>query len=192
MISTENFKKVEVKSAADFLNWLASNHQQEESIWLVTYKKSKPAYYVSRDEVLDVLLCYGWIDGIRRKLDEDRTMQLVGPRRIEHWAASYKDRAEKLIEEGKMAEAGFRSIVISKENGLWDFMNDVDQLIIPDDLAKALKAKAGAWEFFTSVNKSSKRNMLRHIKIAKTEKTRSARVSKITSLAAQGEKLKGS
>lgn len=77
MIKTENFNKVPIKSQEDLRAWLMANHQQEESIWLVTYKKSVPDFYVSRWEVLDELICFGWIDGIRRKLDENKTMQLI-------------------------------------------------------------------------------------------------------------------
>lgn len=192
MIQTENFKKVEVTSAKALREWLAQNHQQKESVWLVTYKKSLADKYISTAEVLDELLCFGWIDGIRRKLDDNRTMQLISPRRVEHWAKSYKERAAKLIEQGKMAPAGFQSIEQAKHAGLWDFMDDVDQLIVPEDLLKALAGYNGASEFFHAINDSSKRFVLRWIKLAKTEKTRASRIKQIAVLSSKGEKLKGS
>jgi uncharacterized protein YdeI (YjbR/CyaY-like superfamily) len=148
--------------------------------------------YISTAEVLDELLCFGWIDGIRRKLDDNRTMQLISPRRVEHWAKSYKERAAKLIEQGKMAPAGFQSIELSKQAGLWDFMEDVDNLMVPEDLQKALTLYDGASEFFHAINDSSKRFVLRWIKLAKTEKTRVSRIRQIAELSAKGEKLKGS
>ena len=83
MIKTENFDQVEIASAEELRSWLLDHHQQSESVWLVTYKKSIPGKYVSRWEVLDELLCFGWIDGIRRKLDESRTMQLISPRKAQ-------------------------------------------------------------------------------------------------------------
>jgi uncharacterized protein YdeI (YjbR/CyaY-like superfamily) len=159
---------------------------------LVTFKKIVPEKYLSTSDVLDLLLCYGWIDGVRRKLDGTRTMQLISPRRIEHWAKTYKDRAERLISEGKMKDAGFLSIQLSKEHGLWDFMDDVDRLIVPDDLEKELNRFNGATEFFHSINDSSKRFVLRWVKLAKTEKTRIARIGQLAQLSAKGEKLKGS
>jgi len=119
-------------------------------------------------------------------------MQLIAPRKANHWSQTYKDRATRLIEEGKMQEAGLRSMEWSKQQGLWDFMDDVDQLIIPDDLKKALSEYNGATEFFTSINDASKRFVLRYIKLAKTEKTRVARINEIALLASKGEKLKGS
>ncbi|MCM0059959.1 MAG: YdeI/OmpD-associated family protein [Algoriphagus sp.] len=192
MIETENFQKIEVSSIQELSNWLEKNHHQKESVWLVTFKKIIPEKYLSTSDVLDLLLCYGWIDGVRRKLDGTRTMQLISPRRIEHWAKTYKDRAERLISEGKMKDAGFLSIQLSKEHGLWDFMDDVDRLIVPDDLEKELNRFNGATEFFHSINDSSKRFVLRWVKLAKTEKTRIARIGQLAQLSAKGEKLKGS
>ncbi len=192
MVQTDSFNRVEITSSHELRLWLSEHHHQTESVWLVTYKKSVPNKYVSTSEVLDELLCFGWIDGIRRKLDEDRTMQLISPRKANHWAQTYKDRATRLIEEGKMQEAGLRSMEWSKQQGLWDFMDDVDQLILPDDLKKALSKYNGATEFFTSINDASKRFVLRYIKLSKTEKTRMARINEIALLASKGEKLKGS
>ena len=192
MIKTDRFDKVEISSAEDLRSWLTENHTQQESVWLVTYKKSVPKKYVSRWEVLDELLCFGWIDGIRRKLDINRTMQLISPRKAEHWARTYKERAAKLIDEGKMHESGFKSIELSKSYGLWNFMDDVDNLIIPEDLSYELSKRKGAAEFFESINDSSKRFVLRWIKLAKTEKTRNNRIKKIAELSARCEKLPGS
>lgn len=84
MIQTENFDKVEITSQEELRNWLMKNHKQTDSVWLVTYKKSSPDKYVSRWEVLDELICFGWIDGIRRKLDDQKTMQLISQRKAEH------------------------------------------------------------------------------------------------------------
>jgi uncharacterized protein YdeI (YjbR/CyaY-like superfamily) len=192
VIKTENFQKVEVSSSQELRFWLEHHHSQMESVWLVTYKKIVPEKYLSTDQVLDELLCFGWIDGIRRKLDDTRTMQLIAPRRVEHWAKSYKDRAEKLIKEGKMQEAGFRAIEMSKQSGLWDFMDDVDNLIVPKDLLDALEKYDSASDFFHSINDSSKRFVLRWVKLAKTEKTRASRIEQLAKLSAKGEKLKGS
>jgi uncharacterized protein YdeI (YjbR/CyaY-like superfamily) len=192
MIKTEHFEKVEVQSPEELRQWLLKNYTQKESVWLVTYKKSEAGKYVSREEVLDELLCFGWIDGIRRKLDETRTMQLIAPRKVQHWAKTYKDRAQKLMDEKRMHEAGLQSIQAGKESGLWNFMDDVDNLVIPDDLNAALQKLDGARDFFDQINDSSKRFVLRWIKLAKTEKTRKNRIKKIAHLSSIGEKLPGS
>jgi len=192
MIKTENFQKIEVSSHQELRSWLEKQHGQKDSVWLVTYKKSVPEKYLSTSAVLDELLCFGWIDGIRRKLDENLTMQLISPRKAEHWAKSYKDRAAKLVKEGKMKEAGLLAIETSKQNGLWDFMNDVDKLVVPKDLEEALKKYGHASDFFHAINDSSKRFVLRWIKLAKTEKTRTARIEQIAMLSDKEEKLEGS
>lgn len=192
MLKTENFDQIEVSSNEELRNWLLINHQQKESVWLVTYKSIVPEKYLSTADVLNELLCFGWIDGIRRKLDDTRTMQLISPRRVEHWSRTYKERVNKLIELGKMEEAGFASIESSKQNGLWDFLNDVDNLIIPPDLSSALKGTDGAFEFFDAINPSSKRFVLRWLKLAKASKTRESRILQLVELSAKGEKLKGS
>ncbi|NVJ85737.1 MAG: YdeI/OmpD-associated family protein [Algoriphagus sp.] len=192
MIKTDNFDKVEVSSQGELRSWLMKNYRQPESVWLVTYKKSEPGKYVSRWEVLDELICFGWIDGIRRKLDDKRTMQLISKRKVEHWARTYKERASKLIDEGKMHESGLKAIETSKSNGLWNFMDDVDNLIIPKDLSDELSKYDGAVDYFDSINDSSKRFVLRWVKLAKTEKTRKNRINKLAQLSAKGEKLPGS
>lgn len=192
MIKTDNFDKVEVSSQEELRAWLMKNHRQPESVWLVTYKKSETGKYVSRWEVLDELICFGWIDGIRRKLDDKRTMQLISKRKVEHWARTYKEKASKLIDEGKMHESGLKAIEASKSNGLWNFMDDVDNLIIPKDLSDELSKYDGAVDYFDSINDSSKRFVLRWVKLAKTEKTRKNRINKLAQLSAKGEKLPGS
>ena len=110
MINTDNFDKVEITSVEEFRNWLIENHNQDNGVWLVTFKKCEATKYVSREEVLDELLCFGWIDGTRRKLDEKRTMQLITKRRVQHWSKTYKERVSKLIEQEKMHDAGLKSI----------------------------------------------------------------------------------
>ncbi len=192
MIKTENFDKLEITSSSELRNWLIKNHSQLEGIWLVTFKKSEKEKYVSRDEVLDELICFGWIDGIRRKLDNTRTMQLISPRRVQHWAKTYKDRANRLITENKIHESGLDSIKKGKESGLWNFMDEVDNLVIPNDLKIALNRHEGAFDFFDNINDSSKRFVLRWIKLAKTDKTRNNRIEKIAKLSSIGERLPGS
>jgi uncharacterized protein YdeI (YjbR/CyaY-like superfamily) len=91
-----------------------------------------------------------------------------------------------------MHEAGYQSIERSKASGLWNFMDDVDKLIIPDDLAAELATYDAAGAFFDSINDSSKRFVLRWIKLAKTQKTRKKRIAEAALLASKGQKLPGS
>lgn len=189
MTKTDNFEKVEVKSQAELRAWLEAHHEQDASVWVVTYKKHHPDWYVSTEQILDEVLCFGWVDGIRRKLDDDRTMQLIAPRKAQHWAKSYKDRVARLEREGKMHPAGLRAVEVSKANGMWSFMDDVDALIIPDDLAAALAAQPVAEANFSAAAPSYRRNVLRWIKLAKTAKTRAARIAQTVDYAKRDEKI---
>lgn len=120
MVKTSNFTQVLVSSAAELRSWLEKNHAREDGIWIVTYKKGTPDKYVSTGEVLDELLSFGWIDGVRRKHEENPalTMQLITPRKAQHWTKTYKDRAAKLETEGRMAAPGRASIDRSKASGM--------------------------------------------------------------------------
>jgi uncharacterized protein YdeI (YjbR/CyaY-like superfamily) len=192
MTKTSNFEQLEVSSSIELRTWLELNHTQKQSIWLVTYKKEIKDKYVSVDEVLDEVLCFGWIDGIRRKVDEKRTMQLISPRKVQHWTKSYKERFQRLEKEGKMTEAGRESVLTSKKKGLWDFMDGVDALIKPQDFVDELNKYSNAKANWDNFGPSSKRFMLRYIKVAKTLTTRTKRITEISKLASQNQKLSGS
>ncbi|MEM1104756.1 MAG: YdeI/OmpD-associated family protein [Pseudomonadota bacterium] len=190
-IDAEKFAKVEVTSASALRAWLEVNHQQTKSVWLVTYKSSDKSKYVSREEVLDELIAFGWIDGVRRKLDVSRTMQLISRRQVQYWAKSYKDRAAKLIGEGRMAAPGFKSIEEGKASGLWSFMDDVDALIYPQDLEDAFKDNSVARKNFAGFAPSAQRFTLRWIKLAKSEQTRAKRIRTTVECASKGAFVPG-
>jgi len=191
MVKTENFEQVEITSPTQLRAWLTKNNTQKGSIWLVTFKKQTLEKYVSAQEVLDELLCFGWIDGIRRKVDESRTMQLIAPRQVEHWTKTYKDRYAKLESRGLVETAGKEAVLKSKENGLWNFMDDVDALIKPPDLIKCLNTYENATNNFNAFGASSQRFILRWIKIAKTPETRNKRIKQASELADQNLKIPG-
>jgi len=189
MIETERFEQVEVASLTELRDWLAANHMREDSVWLVRFKKSVPAKFIDRLDLLDELLCYGWIDGIARKCDDDRTMQLISPRKQQAWAQSYKDRAARLEAEGRMMPPGLAAIARAKALGLWDVYAAVDALTVPDDLRSALRAEGGAEVFFDAAAPSYRRNVLRWIAQAKKPETRSKRVAITVAHAANARKV---
>lgn len=190
-VGADGLERVEVTSRTGLRAWLEAHHAREASVWLVTWKAAERDRYVSREEVLDELIAFGWIDGVRRKLDDTRTMQLISKRRVQHWARSYKERAARLIEEGRMAEPGFASIEAGKASGLWDFMDDVDDLVVPDDLAAGLEADPAAKAHFQTFPPSARRFTLRWIKLARTEGTRRKRIEMTVERAARGEFVPG-
>jgi uncharacterized protein YdeI (YjbR/CyaY-like superfamily) len=189
MIETDRFEKIEMASPAQLRAWLEVHHARTDSIWLVTFKKHVAGSYVSVDDILDEVLCFGWIDGLRRKLDDDRTMQLLSPRRHQAWAKSYKDRAARLIAEGRMQSPGLSAIEASKRAGLWDAKADADALVVPPDLAKRLGASVPALQDFERSAPSYRRNVLRWIASAKTAETRLKRIAETVDFASRGVKI---
>lgn len=187
-MTVPDLNRVEVTSSVQLWNWLASHHSQPHSILLVTWKAAHRERYVSRHEVLDAIIAYGWVDGRRYKLDDDRTMQLLSPRKRQEWAASYKERAERLEAEGKMQPAGRAAIDASKSVGLWNASDAVDRLDEPDDLVVALTSST-AYAWWASAAPSYRRNILRWIASAKKPETRQKRISIATAHAKRGEKV---
>ena len=188
-MNPDRFLRVEVTSAGELREWLERNHTQSDSIWLVTFKKVQADKYVSREQVLDELVAFGWIDGVRRQVDDVRTMQLISPRKTKPWAKSYKDRAERLTKESRMHPAGLASVAEAKETGGWDEMNHVDALEVPADLGVALELRPPARLHFEEFPDSAKRNILRWIASAKTEETRMRRVNQTAAQAALNRRV---
>lgn len=189
MIRTEDFAQVPIDSLADLHHWLSQNHGSPDSVWLVRYQKSVPSKFVDRLDVLDELLCWGWVDGLARKLDSERTMQLISRRRQQAWSQTYKDRVERLTAAGRMAEPGLAAIAQSKALGLWDAYAEVDAAEVPPDLREKLSALPDAATFFDVAAPSYRRNVLRWIHTAKRPETRAARVAKTVEASARRTKL---
>ena len=188
MADLDDRERVEVSSSIQLWDWLLTAHTQHESVWLVTWKAANQDKYVSRDEVLDALIAFGWIDGRRMKLDEERTMQLIAPRQEQAWAKTYIQRAERLESEGRMQESGRAVIQQAKASGRYDSMAEVDDLIEPEALMSALRAgKATTW--WNSAAPSYRRNILRWIAKAKRDSTKEKRIANVVEHCIRGEKV---
>ena len=184
----DRFVQVEVTSEQELWDWLGQHHGRADSVWLVTWKAESRDRYVSREAVLDALIAHGWIDGRRLKTDDARTMQLISPRKQQAWAQSYKTRAARLEAEGRMHPAGRAAVEVGRRSGKWTVSDPVDALIEPPDLKNAL-AFHGGTTWWQSAAPSYRRNVLRWIAAARRTETRAARIEKVASLAARGEKV---
>ncbi|MBL9058729.1 MAG: YdeI/OmpD-associated family protein [Mangrovicoccus sp.] len=185
MAIAETMERVEVRSREDLRDWLARNHQQDRSVWLITYKKSHPAY-LAYEPIVEELISWGWIDSLTRKLDDDRTMLLIAPRNPNSaWSALNKAHVERARANGAMSPAGEAKIAAAMENGMWGFLDDVERLEVPEDLARALTHGRGTatWE---SWPRSVQRGTLEWIKLARTAPTRARRVAEAAGSASQG------
>ena len=122
------------------------------------------------------------------KLDHDRTMQLISPRNQQAWAQTYKDRAARLVAEGRMRDAGAEAIARSKASGKWNAMASVDALEEPSELIAALESR-DAMDWWQSAAPSYRRNVLRWIASAKRQSTRTKRIDAVADRAGRGEKV---
>ena len=189
MSGLEDLPRREFCSRQELRDWLESNHADADTFWLVSFKKHVTDRYVPYDDIVEELLCYGWIDGRTRRLDEDRTMLLVAPRKPgSTWSAVNKKRILNLEKTGLMTPAGRGKIEDAKRDGSWTFLDDIENLVIPEDLSSALKANKVAHTEFEAFNRSAKKVILLWIKTAKRSDTRARRVSETVRLAAKGLK----
>jgi uncharacterized protein YdeI (YjbR/CyaY-like superfamily) len=191
MSAGDHLERVEITSVAELRAWLDRHHGRFDGIWLVTHKRHRGHLWVRRDDILDELVAHGWTDGAMRKLDDDRVMQLISPRRAHIWARTYRLRAQRLIEQGRMHPAGMAAIEQAKQQGTWDEHEHVDDLLVPADLAGALAARSQATGNFDSFPPSHRRNVLRWLAKAKKLDTRTRRITEIADRAAAGQRLPG-
>ena len=176
---------------ADWRAWLEKQHDKQDAVWLIYYKKKSIRYNLSWSEAVDEALCFGWIDSTRRTLDEERFMQYFTPRKPKStWSKINKDKVALLIQNNQMAPAGLKSIEIAKQNGSWSALDDVENLVMPDDLDLALNQHEGAMEFYQGQSKSMKKQLLYWVYSAKREATRKKRITEIAESATKGEKPK--
>ncbi len=179
------------KSQADWRRWLQKNHQSANAVWLIYYKKKSPGHNLTWSEAVDEALCFGWIDSVKKTLDEERAIQYFSKRKPNSgWSKINKAKIEQLIQDNKMMPAGFECIEKAKQNGSWLLLDTVEALIIPKDLLQAFKIHPGAKAYFTGLKKSEQKIILHWVVTAKRPETRAKRIDEIASLAGQQLKPK--
>jgi uncharacterized protein YdeI (YjbR/CyaY-like superfamily) len=182
--------RVQPETRAAWRAWLQENHLRDSGVWLVTWKKAAGKPTVSYEDAVEEALCFGWIDGVLGRVDDDRTMQWFAPRKPRStWARSNKERVERLEAAGLMTAAGRRAVELARANGSWESLDVIDALIVPDDLAAALAALPGARELFDASSASVRRSALAWVYQAKRPATRAERVSRIAAVAGRGEPI---
>lgn len=181
--AAENAPKLEVRSRQELREWLTRNHDRSPSVWLVTWKKHTE-HHLPYGELVEELLCWGWIDSQPRGVDEDRTSVLIAPRNPKSaWSAVNKEKVAAARASGAMTEAGERLIRIARESGMWEFLDDVERLEVPADLALALGDLREGWEAYP---RSVRRGTLEWIKTGRTDQTRAKRIAQVADSLAVG------
>ncbi len=174
------FEEVKVDGLPQLDEWLRQNHAQKESVWLVTAKKSDLQRYISYSDMVDTLLCWGWIDGLARGREDGFKMQLISPRKPKSaWSAINKTKVAELEKAGRIQPPGMRAIEVSRANGMWEFLDDVEALVIPPDLAEALLNSPVAAEFRQALPLSQQKATLQQLKMVKSPEARARRIAKL-------------
>lgn len=170
----------------DWREWLRRHHNDKQEVWLVFFKKNSPQHNLSWGQSVDEALCFGWIDSTIRPIDETTYKQYFCRRKAKsNWSKVNKEKVKNLIEQGLMQEAGFKSIEIAKENGSWTILDEVEEVMVPEDLKAALEGHKGAVEYFDGLSKSVKKILLYRVVSAKRKETRQNRILEIAVNAAQ-------
>lgn len=184
----DQFQHFEARNRKEWRQWLQENHQTSAGIWLVYYKKNSKKTGISYDEAVEEALSFGWIDSKVNALDEERYMQVFTPRKPGSiWSKLNKQRVEKIIKGGIITPAGLEKIEAAKKDGSYYFLDDIDNLVIPPDLKKALDSNKAAKINFEVFTDSVKKQILYWIKTAKRDTTRKNRIEKVVSLAAENK-----
>jgi uncharacterized protein YdeI (YjbR/CyaY-like superfamily) len=179
------------KSQSEFREWLNKNYDKEDEVWIGIYKKASGKEGINYDQALDEALCFGWIDGIVKKYDEDSYMQRFTPRRPKsNWSKNNVNHIERLTKEGKMMPFGLAAVEAAKKDGRWDAAyHSPANMVMPEDFLAELKKNQKAREFFETLNKANKYYIGYQLQSAKKDETRERRKKKIIKMLEQGKKF---
>ena len=178
--------QVEVADRAALRRWLVRHHATSTGAWIVTRKVSRGGS-VAWDDLVEEALCFGWIDSLPRKIDDDRTAHLLTPRKPKSkWSVKNQRHVASLEARGLMQPAGHAAVALAKATGTWSALEATTAMIVPDDLAAALAARPSARGHWDGFPPSVRRGLLGWIGEAKRPTTRAARVEEIAREAARG------
>lgn len=171
--------------------WLAAENADASGVWLKFAKKGAGIPSLTYPGALDVALCYGWIDGQSKRLDDEFYLQKFTPRRSRSkWSKINRDKVAALIESGRMQPAGLAEIERAKADGRWDAAYDSPSTAtVPDDLQEALDANPNAAAFFPTLSSTNRYAILYQIQDAKRPETRARRIAKFVDMLNRGEAL---
>lgn len=179
MSKLDHFERFEARNRAEWHEWLLKNHESSPGIWLIYHKKNSKKSGISYDDAVEEALSFSWIDSKVNALDEERYMQVYTPRKPGSiWSKLNKKRVERLIENGLMMPGGLEKIEAAKKDGSWTFLDDFEDLVVPEDLKKALNRNKTTMRNFENFNDSVKKQILYWIASTKRDNTRNKRIEK--------------
>ena len=180
-----------VATRADFEAWLETENERADGVLLELAKKPSGLPAPTWDECVDTALCFGWIDGQSKGIDDTYYRQRYTPRRPRsRWSKVNRERVERLMAEGRMRPKGLEEVERAKADGRWDAAYDPPSTAtVPDDLQRALDADPQAKAFFESLKGRNRYAILHRIQEAKRPETRARRIATYVAMCAAGETL---
>ena len=185
-------KTIEFKDREAWRAWLAENHARETEIWLVYYRKVTGISSIAYEDSLDEALCFGWIDSLIKKIDDQRYARKFTPRKDDSkWSLVNKKRVEQLIQDGLMTEHGLKKVEAAKRSGHWDAPGQKPKMDfkMPAAFAEALKKDPQAEAAYYNLAPSHQKQYLGWIVTAKRAETRERRIAESIQLLREGKKL---
>ncbi len=179
---------------AAFERWLAAHHDRETEIWLKVFKKGSKVPSVTCPQALDVALCWGWIDGIRKSLDESSFLQRYSPRRSRSiWSQINRDNVARLTAAGRMTEHGQRQVDAARADGRWEAayapMRSATTATVPDDLRAAIEANPRARKRFNTLGRPNLFALAFRVNNLKTPAGRARKIAELVAMLARGETI---
>jgi uncharacterized protein YdeI (YjbR/CyaY-like superfamily) len=182
---------IEFQGKSEWISWLKENYDRSTGVWLRLAKKDSGLTSISRNEALDVALCYGWIDGMAKSEGDETWLQKFTPRtKRSIWSKKNRENVQRLIDGGEMQPSGLAEIERAKSDGRWDAAYDSPRTIaVPEDLRQALEKNKKATKFFESLDSRNRYAILFRVHNAKKPETRARRIKEFVEMLARGDKL---
>lgn len=179
------------ETSLDLNEWLKDNHVTESELWVKIFKKNTGIQSVTWSDVVIEILCWGWIDGVKKSLDDQSYLQRITPRKLKSsWSKRNTEHVERLINEDRMKESGLLHVRAAKADGRWDNAYIVSEMEVPEDFVTALDNQPRAKQFFETLNKSSRYVIAYGLTSAKKPETRQRRFTKYMVMLVREEKPK--
>jgi len=186
---TDDLPTIPFDSLAAWVAWLEGEHERSPGLWLKIAKKAAGIPTVTHADALEAALCFGWIDGTRRRHDEAFFLQRFTPRRRgSRWSQTNRDKALELIEAGRMRPAGLREVEAARADGRWEAAYAGQRRArVPGDLRTALDASPAAAATFAALDSRNRYTILYRVGDAKRAETRARRIAQYVDMLARGK-----
>lgn len=187
---TDNLPIILFETEQHWIDWLEINGN-EPGVWIQIAKKNSGVISINYQQALDIALCYGWIDGLKKKFDDATFIQRFTARKQNSkWSKINKDKAGLLIAEGKMRQSGFAAIEMAKQKGTWQTAYDSQKNItVPDDFQTELDKNPEAAEFFKTLESVNKYAILYRLQTARTPELRAKKIKQFLEMLKQKKKI---